>query len=68
VELWTKAAIMQGATDPEQLGLISALCGSITADVWPDVVKLEAFKDMDLPKSQTRKVCKRLRNFTGVRI
>jgi cyclin-dependent kinase 9 len=47
---------MQGTTDQEQLLFISVLCGSITADVWPDVVTLEAFGSVDLPQNRTRKV------------
>ena len=53
-ELWTRNPIMQGNTEQNQLTLISHLCGSIAADVWPGVEKLDLFSKMILPANQKR--------------
>lgn len=47
---------MQGATEQQQLTLISELCGSITSEVWPGVENLELFNKMHLISAQKRKV------------
>lgn len=62
-EMWTRNPIMQGTTEQNQLVLISQLCGSITPEVWPDVVKLDLYSQLELPKNQTRKVRERLRYY-----
>lgn len=62
-ELWTRNPIMQGNTEQNQLTLISHLCGSIAADVWPGVEKLDLFSKMILPANQKRRVKERLRNY-----
>ncbi|XP_043476430.1 cyclin-dependent kinase 9-like [Leptopilina heterotoma] len=59
-EMWTRAPIMQGATEQQQLTLISELCGSITSEVWPGVENLELFNKMHLISGQKRKVVERL--------
>ncbi|NXI42008.1 CDK9 kinase, partial [Galbula dea] len=55
-EMWTRTPIMQGNTEQHQLSLISQLCGSITPQVWPNVVKYKLYQKLDLPKDQKRKV------------
>lgn len=62
-ELWTRTPIMQGNTEQHQLTLISHLCGSIAADVWPGVEKLDLFNKMVLPANQKRRVKERLRSY-----
>jgi len=60
-EMWTRSPIMQGNSEQHQLTLISQLCGSITADVWPGVENLELFHKLDLPKGIRRRVKERLK-------
>ncbi|XP_058125393.1 cyclin-dependent kinase 9 isoform X2 [Anopheles coustani] len=62
-EMWTRSPIMQGATEQQQLVLISQLCGSFTNDVWPDVENLELYQKMELPPGHKRKVRERLRPY-----
>ena len=62
-EMWTRSPIMQGNTEQHQLTLISHLCGSITAAVWPGLEKLELSHTLELPKGQKRKVKDRLRSY-----
>uniref|UniRef100_A0A3B3QD46 Cyclin-dependent kinase 9 (CDC2-related kinase) n=1 Tax=Paramormyrops kingsleyae TaxID=1676925 RepID=A0A3B3QD46_9TELE len=63
-EMWTRSPIMQGNTEQHQLTLISQLCGSITAEVWPSVdKKYELYQKMELPKGQKRKVKERLKAY-----
>ncbi|KAJ8286466.1 hypothetical protein GJAV_G00039550 [Gymnothorax javanicus] len=63
-EMWTRSPIMQGNTEQHQLTLISQLCGSITAEVWPGVdKKYELYQKMELPKGQKRKVKERLKAY-----
>ncbi|KAG1700931.1 Cyclin-dependent kinase 9 [Nymphon striatum] len=62
-EMWTRTPIMQGNTEQHQLALISQLCGSITADVWPAVTEYELFKNLELPQGQKRKVKERLKPY-----
>ncbi|XP_019619250.1 PREDICTED: cyclin-dependent kinase 9-like isoform X1 [Branchiostoma belcheri] len=62
-EMWTRSPIMQGNTEQHQLTLISQLCGSISAEVWPSVEKLDLFSKLELPKGQKRKVKERLRAY-----
>ncbi|KAK1884055.1 Cyclin-dependent kinase 9 [Dissostichus eleginoides] len=51
-------------TEQHQLTLISQLCGSITAEVWPGVdKKYELYQKMELPKGQKRKVKDRLKAY-----
>ncbi|XP_077507051.1 cyclin-dependent kinase 9-like isoform X2 [Amblyomma americanum] len=60
-EMWTRSPIMQGNTEQHQISLISQLCGSLTAEVWPGVEKLELYAKLNLPKGQKRKVKERLK-------
>lgn len=62
-EMWTRAPIMQGKTEQNQLQLISQLCGTIVKDVWPTVDKLDLFAQLDLPQGQKRKVKDRLKAY-----
>nr|XP_015222513.1 PREDICTED: cyclin-dependent kinase 9 [Lepisosteus oculatus] len=63
-EMWTRSPIMQGNTEQHQLTLISQLCGSITAEVWPAVdKKYELYQKLELPKGQKRKVKDRLKAY-----
>ncbi|XP_072517991.1 cyclin-dependent kinase 9-like [Salminus brasiliensis] len=63
-EMCTRVPIMQGNTEQHQLTLISQLCGSITAEVWPGVdKKYELYQKMELPKGQKRKVKDRLKAY-----
>jgi cyclin-dependent kinase 9 len=55
-EMWTRAPIMQGSTEQQQITYISQLCGSITPEVWPGVQSLELYTKLDLPKGLKRKV------------
>ncbi|EFP03138.1 hypothetical protein GCK72_001684 [Caenorhabditis remanei] len=45
-EMWTRQPIMQGDTEQKQLTLISALCGSINPEVWPNCVKMPLYSAM----------------------
>ncbi|OWF46340.1 cyclin-dependent kinase 9-like [Mizuhopecten yessoensis] len=62
-EMWTRAPIMQGKTEQNQLQLISQLCGSITKEVWPTVDKFDLFAQLELPQGQKRKVKERLKAY-----
>lgn len=62
-EMWIPTPIMQGATEQQQLTLISQLCGSITPEVWPGVENLPLYSKMELPKGQKRKVKERLKPY-----
>jgi len=62
-EMWTRSPIMQGNTEQHQLTLISQLCGAMTPEVWPEVVKLDLYTKLDLPKDDKRKVKERLQKF-----
>lgn len=62
-EMWTRSPIMQGNTEPQQLSLISQLCGSITPDVWPGVESLELYNKIELSRGQKRKVKERLKPY-----
>lgn len=56
-EFWQRAAILQGDNEIGQIRLISKLCGSMTSENWPNIVKLRVYKSVaQLPKSirQTR--------------
>jgi len=55
-EMWTRCPILQGNTEQQQLTLISQLCGSITPEVWPDVVSLDLYNKLELVQGQKRKV------------
>ena len=62
-EMWTKSPIMQGNTEQHQLTLISHLCGSLNAEVWPGIEKLELFGKLELQQNQKRRVKERLRPY-----
>jgi len=55
-EMWTRAPIMQGSTEQQQIQYITQLCGSITPEVWPGVENLDLYNKLELPKGQKRKV------------
>ncbi|KAF0760370.1 cyclin-dependent kinase 9-like [Aphis craccivora] len=55
-EFFTRFPVMQGSSEKSQLMLISSLCGSITPEVWPNVVNLDVYKKIILPKHNARKV------------
>lgn len=55
-EMWTRCPIFQGISEATQLFLICQLCGSITPEVWPDVVSLDLYNKIELPKGIPRKV------------
>ena len=48
-ELFTKSALLKGRTEQNQLYLISRLCGSITPEVWPEVVNQPLYNKFELP-------------------
>ena len=50
-EMWTKKPIMRGNSEQSQLKLIVELCGTITPEVWPEVVNLELFGIIKLPNN-----------------
>ncbi len=52
--------MFQGSTEIQQLKLISQLCGSITAETWPEVEQLELYRKFELPKGLNRKIHERL--------
>ena len=62
-EMWTRSPILQGKTEQHQLQLITQLCGSITAEVWPGVERLELYNKMDLQKNLKRRVKERLKPY-----
>lgn len=45
-EFWTRAPIMQGKSEREQIEMISRMCGTINTTVWPDVGKLQLFRTL----------------------
>jgi len=55
-EFFTRYPIMQGSSEISQLILISSLCGSITPEVWPNVINLDVYKKIILPQQNIRKV------------
>lgn len=55
-EMWTRYSLFQGVSEQTQLTTICELCGSITPDVWPDVVKLYLYGMLNLPVGIPRKV------------
>jgi cyclin-dependent kinase 9 len=59
-ELWTRSPILQGQNEQHQLQLITQFCGSITPEVYPDVINLELYKTLDLPKDVRRNLKDRL--------
>jgi len=62
-EMWTRSAIMQGATELQQLNCILQLCGSFTPDVWPGVEKLELYQQIIFPKNLKRCVKEKLSRY-----
>jgi len=48
-ELWTRCPIMRGSSEVDQLKCISFLCGKITPEVWPNVVKYDIYRNTVLP-------------------
>ena len=62
-EMWTRAPIMQGRSDQQQLYLISKMCGSISYAVWPNVLTLELYHQIQLPAKCKRIVKERLRPY-----
>ncbi|KAJ6643784.1 Cyclin-dependent kinase 9 [Pseudolycoriella hygida] len=62
-EMCTRSPILRGNTEQEQIKLISQLCGSFTPDVWPGIVKLKLYNEMELPMGHNRKVKDRLKGF-----
>ncbi|CAP37429.2 Protein CBR-CDK-9 [Caenorhabditis briggsae] len=67
-EMWTRQPIMQGDTEQRQLQLISALCGSINQEVWPNCVKMPLWNVMSsdtntpLPQGKKRVLRSKLRH------
>ncbi|GAV09595.1 hypothetical protein RvY_19101 [Ramazzottius varieornatus] len=59
-ELWTRSPILQGQNEQHQLQLIGTFCGSITPEVYPDIVNLEPAKHLSLPQNIKRDVKKSL--------
>lgn len=55
-EMYTRAPILPGHTEGQQIEHISWLCGSITPDVWPAVQNLSIYKFTKLPTKHKRKV------------
>ena len=56
-ELFTKKPIFQANSEPNQLDLISRICGTPTQTVWPDVVHLpfyHSFKPKKIYKRRLR--------------
>ena len=54
----TRAPIMQGGTEQDQLKLIAQLCGAITPAAWPGVEALELYQQTlaQRPKGGKRRV------------
>jgi len=52
-EFFTRYPIMQGSSEISQYMLISSLYGSITPEVWPNVVNLEVYKKI-IPTSKIK--------------
>lgn len=55
-EMWTRRAILPGLSEHKQLLYISELCGSINSKVWPKVVSLELYRNVQLPMEMERMV------------
>lgn len=62
-ELWTREPILKGNSEQNQLDLIQSLCGSISPDVWPEVVQLDLYGKMNLKPDLRRRVKERLSNY-----
>lgn len=50
-ELWTHSPIIQGSSEVDQLKRISFLCGKITPEVWPSVLKYDLYRNIVLPEN-----------------
>lgn len=55
-EMWTRFPIMQGHSEQSQLMLISKLCGSFTTEVWPSVVSLPLYNQIEFCTGHKSKV------------
>ncbi|KAG8197100.1 hypothetical protein JTE90_004361 [Oedothorax gibbosus] len=53
-EMWTRTPILQGKGEPDQLNQIIKLCGPITMDTFPGVVKIALFHKVRLPRHKRR--------------
>ena len=62
-EMWTRVPILQGDSEQRQLKLISQLCGSINAQVWPKVESLPKFALIDLKSVYPRNLKNGLRRY-----
>ena len=52
----SQGSILPGRNEQHQLELISNMCGSITPEVWPDVVRLRLYNQLNLPQTDPRKI------------
>lgn len=48
-EFWKREPIMRGTNEYNQLELISKLCGTIDAKVWPNVTNLKHYQSIKVP-------------------
>ena len=55
-QMYTRAAILPGNTEVQQLRLITDLCGSITPTVWPGVTQLPVYNAMRTEKNKARRI------------
>lgn len=62
-EMWTRTPILQGSSEIHQLQLITKLCGSITPEVWPNVVELSKYSKLEQQRGQSRRVMERLKHY-----
>lgn len=64
-EIWTRFPILRGNTEQEQLKMITLLCGSLTQDVWPDIVNMPMYGKILLLRGQPRQLKQRLASHIG---
>ena len=65
-EMLIKCPIFPGNSEIEQLHNIISLCGSITPEVWPEVIKYELFNKLNLAKNQKRQVISGIKQLGNV--
>lgn len=55
-EFWYRTAILQGANEIHQIRLISKLCGPLTPQVWPNIVKSKIYQQISESLSENKRI------------
>lgn len=64
-ELFQRRPILQGDTERQQIMNILNVCGSISTNDWPDVVKLPIYKYVQFPNNHKRRIAQSFRAYIG---